>query len=839
MAAEDCIKRIQDAAGRQLSDDELESIVSELQRRRDARRAEGALATAEEAMQEAGEEMADAIQAAAQIERRNQLLNIKVYQDLMAFAGRVDTAVGDPAIALQARMVGSNQRFAGARESAAARAHTLETKYMGGMIADLREARLLGVFNSHQLDREIANELAELSKKAGRPGVSGSDEATRIAKVIDKYRRVAVQRENRAGAWIKPLEGYVVRQSHDMHKIRRAGFDAWKAAIQPLLDPRTFGDANPDKFLRGAYDGIVTGRHILANGADEADTMFAFKGPANLAKRVSRHRVLHFRDADAWFDYNQSFGQASLSEAITHELERSARNTALMETFGPNPRAMFEKVRDALKDKHRGDVKKFNKLNAPKLNHQFAEIEGLTRIPANPTAAGVTSSVLAVEGMAKLGGAMLSSMADLAAKAHVLAQTTGDNILSAWGRNLTSSVKGMVPGEARRTAELIGVGIDGQIGDIAARFTAQDDLPGKLSKMQSMFFKLNLLGPWTDGNKRGLALMMAHDLGTMSNKGWAQINPKTRGLLELYGFTEEIWNVARKAARTEADGRVYLMPDAIQTLDDAALNVTGTPMPKSQAKRLRDTAETAVRNYYVDMAEEAVPTPGARERAILKQGTQPGTALGTALRLVGQFKAFPVTVLTKNIGRAAQADSVGQFFTNMVNGKADRLGLAHLIVGSTVLGYVSQSAKEMAKGRSPRDPALYETWVAAMLQGGGLGIYGDFFFGEYNRFGRSALDTLAGPTLGTGADLLELWAKVRSGDDAASSALRLAVGNTPFMNLFYTRAAMDYLVLYPMQEAINPGYLRRMESRIRRENNQTFMLPPSSVVSRGGGFGAQ
>jgi hypothetical protein len=117
-----------------------------------------------------------------------------------------------------------------------------------------------------------------------------------------------------------------------------------------------------------------------------------------------------------------------------------------------------------------------------------------------------------------------------------------------------------------------------------------------------------------------------------------------------------------------------------------------------------------------------------------------------------------------------------------------------------------------------------------MLQGGALGIYGDFLLGESSRFGSSPLETAAGPTLGTASDLVELAQKVRSGDDAAAQAFRLLVANTPFANLFYTRVALDYLILYRIQEALNPGYLRRMEQRIERENNQTFWLRPSEVA---------
>ena len=57
----------------------------------------------------------------------------------------------------------------------------------------------------------------------------------------------------------------------------------------------------------------------------------------------------------------------------------------------------------------------------------------------------------------------------------------------------------------------------------------------------------------------------------------------------------------------------------------------------------------------------------------------------------------------------------------------------------------------------------------------------------------------------------------------------------PFVNLFYTKAALGHLVLFQLQESINPGFLQRMERRIQKENGQTFVLPPSQAIPRGGG----
>src|SRR5690606_6705303 len=188
----------------------------------------------------------------------------------------------------------------------------------------------------------------------------------------------------------------------------------------------------------------------------------------------------------------------------------------------------------------------------------------------------------------------------------------------------------------------------------------------------------------------------------------------------------------------------------------------------------------------------------------------PGTVLGEALRFFWQFKSFPLTVIHRAIGREIYGYGAESLSEALFKGKGDMIGLASLIVQSAFFGYGAMVIKDLAKGREPREFSR-KTALAALAQGGGLGIYGDFLFGEYSRYGNSALATLAGPTFGQFDDIIDLYQKFRDGDDAAASVVRIAINNTPFVNLFYTRIALDYLIIYRLQEMANPGYLKRME----------------------------
>jgi hypothetical protein len=151
------------------------------------------------------------------------------------------------------------------------------------------------------------------------------------------------------------------------------------------------------------------------------------------------------------------------------------------------------------------------------------------------------------------------------------------------------------------------------------------------------------------------------------------------------------------------------------------------------------------------------------------------------------------------------------------------------------MGYGSMVLKDLAKGRSPRDPTqspsqAAQIMLAAMVQGGGAGIYGDFLFGAASRFGSGTIESIAGPTISTGGRIVDLYHRALAGDDFAARAFNEGLNNTPFVNLFYTRAALNYLVFYRMQEMMNPGYLRRMERETEKANAQTFLIRPSSVV---------
>ena len=160
------------------------------------------------------------------------------------------------------------------------------------------------------------------------------------------------------------------------------------------------------------------------------------------------------------------------------------------------------------------------------------------------------------------------------------------------------------------------------------------------------------------------------------------------------------------------------------------------------------------------------------------------------------------------------------------------MGVAHLVVGMTIFGYLAMTAKDMLRGRKPRDPRNWKTFLASTMQGGAVGIYGDFLFRDLSHYGGGAAETAIGPVLGEAANIAKAFSQAFQGDieGSATSLTRSIVQNIPYINLFYTRTVLDYMILHQLYEFLSPNYTRRMEKRLKKDYNQEYFLPPSSYV---------
>jgi len=787
-----------------------------------------------DAMQ-AADTLANNIQMAAVIEKRNAKLNIAVRLKATAYVNQFRDA-GLDFEGFRGLLVGTERKRAGGRVSVESEQKNFRGEWLGGMIADLEKQGLMRAFASGEFDRDAYAALYNLAKD-GAGNEKLPKEAVAIAEIVNKYQSDARNTRNRFGAWIRDLQGYIVRQSHDMFKIRNAGEKAYKEAVLPLLDlkrsMRDF-DGSADDFLTRVYDDFAAGSHMKTAAGE--DDLQAFGAGSSLARKESQSRVLYFKDGDSAYQYNQKFGQGKLSDSVLGGLDHAAKSAGLLKLLGTNPQATAERLFKEYAESLRGDPKRRSAFlsHRNELDNLLAHVDGSANIPGNATAAKISSFTRAWESMAKLGGMLITSVTDLPNYAAELRFGQNKNLLSGVLDGIGALTRGRTAGEKRAVLNSLGVFHESTLGSVFARFDSPDLMGGKTAAAMQMFFKLTGMNWWTESLRDGYALSHSAYVSSHSGKSFDKLPTALRDMLGLYNVDAGKWDVLRLAKTQMADGRGYITPDGLRTVPRAALEnyiiQAGRKVTDAAIMNLQDDLSSALRTMTIDRMHHAVIEPGARARAFMLRGTQPGTVPGELLRFVSQFKSFPVALIQSTLGREVYGrgyDTLGDY---VKRGKGDMLGLASFIALSTAMGYAAMSIKDLLRGKNPRPVDDPRTWAAAMVQGGGLGIYGDFLFGKFNRMGGSLSGSMAGPVANLADTAADLWTRIRTGDDVAATAFNAALQNTPFANLFYTRVALDYLVLHRIQEAMNPGFLKRMERRVERDNGQTFFLPPSQVA---------
>jgi hypothetical protein len=835
MAAQDCIDIIKKAAGEDLSDNQLEEILTLLDRRSKRRMKDDPSLSKEKAFAEAAEELAAEKRLAALIEKRNRAINIIRKQTI---EDRIANTRQKTSTALQALVYGVEGKFYGAGESTDAKIYALKQSMRGALIHDLDSAGLLEAARkgNREFEAEVAREMSRLNGNTKIAPVQNQN-AAKLAAILQKHTEAARLVQNDAGAYIRKMDGYVTRQSHDQVKIHKAGYKKWRDAIAPLLDERTFDDVDdPEAMLRSVYTNLASGNHLKAGGA--SDFLGGFTGAGNLAKRASSERVLHFKGPDEWMKYNDAFGRSTLYESVLDAVDYGARNAALMRDWGTNPENMFTAIREKaiLDAKKEGNAKETQALSAFGLQRAFDELTATVDIPGNVTLARIGSSTRLLQAMSKLGGMVLSSIPDLGVRAATL-RHNGVSVGERFTSGISDLFRNYSKSDAGKIARYMGFGIDGMTGDIFRQMSSLDTTPGKMAKVADRFFKATGQTWWQDRHTAGVGVILARQMADNIGTKFGELDGLYRTTLTRYGIGEKEWTALSKADTKAADGENFLTPDAARTLDDATVRgligkADAGPRALNAARR---DLEAKLQTYLHDQIREAMTIAGARERSMLNLGTTAGTYGGEAIRLLMQFKTYPTTFLRRSINRELNRAQDGEGFRSYLK-NVDYGGVGQLIAATTVLGFASLAVKDIAKGREPRwpeDPAdQAKLWMAAMKQGGGLGIYGDFLLGETNRVGGTWGNTLLGPTFGgTLLDIEKVLNAARKGEDPSAQAVRGITANTPFANLFYARWAMDYTFLYALQDAVDPGSVRRQQRKIERENKQEYLLPPSSYTN--------
>lgn len=694
---------------------------------------------------------------------------------------------------------------------------------------------------SQALIRSINGDLNEFLRKTGQNMLGSQRNKAVLADVVDELHGTktgnpraaeladAVRSEqarlrkmyNAHGGDMGELLDYGAAHSHDVVALRRAGPTTWKDSIRDRIDWTRIQDFQTGKpfaksaddlpeperveaFLDDVYQGIVT------RGWDDRDPSMAVGGKA-LYRKYSEHRVLHFKTGRDWMDYNRDFGRSDPFTALIGGLHGMARDVAQMRVLGPNPRMGLEYASQVAKKRaaELGDYDMDAKIDkqAKRARVDLSHFDGSANVPESAAWASFFGGVRQVITANKLGSAILSAVTDKAT-IHMASKAVGMNPYNV----LSTSTKLIASAATRRTAAQMGYVADtlADMGATAARYTGDVFAPEITRRLTGITMRASGLSFWTDMHKTAFQMEFAGFLAENADRALADIDPLLRQVLERRGITATDWDKLRDlgAMFTADNGAKFLSPIYWRHHTD---------MPSAEAEGLALRLQMAIE----EQLEMAVPSSSIAGRRIIRGDSKPGTFSGELLLSGSMFKSFALSITINQIRRIQSLPTL-----------ADKLTYsAQLAAGLFVLGGVAIQLKEISKGRDPKPMDNGAFAMAALFQGGGLGIFGDFFAAETNRFGGGIAETLAGPQIGLISDvaripLSNLNSAIEGRDTAIGRDLANFVRhNTPILSsLWYQRVAFDRAVADQLQLLLDPeaeANWRRQERHRDRTSGNT------------------
>lgn len=649
---------------------------------------------------------------------------------------------------------------------------------------------------------------------------------------------------NAAGGSIGRLDNWGMPQAHDAHAVRKAGRDAWTAFVLPRLDRakmvdgvtgQPFTDATLVRALADVWQSIAT-------GGMNAPTPTSRVGLSALAKQRADSRFLVFKGAEDWLAYQSEFGDADPFSSMIGHIDEMARDTAQLQILGPNPSAQWawlvkEAKREAALEEAAGAKGAIDAAEGyiSTANTMLGHFTGSLSVPVNSWLAGVGASTRALFTASGLGSAILSDIPTapvFGAYARTFAglSKTGD-----LGRfmALMNPVDGSARATARRSGFIIETASDGMIRatqDNLRMLTVGERVDGGMNafarRAPVAVMRLQGMTAWDAGRKRSFQFEFMAALHDRRRKSLADLSAgdgEDRAFavwMKARGFSEADWATMRAAPVWEPrKGAQFLRPTDIAD--------------ETLALRMAEAIDIETRM--------AVPQTTVWTRAKLLGETRPGTLAGEMRRNWAQFRSFSLTAThlwVEEMALRGQARGMSPMVGTVA-------GLAPMVFALTIGGAVSVQLREISKGNDPKPMDDPRFWMAALLQGGGLGVLTDAVYAAESRAGKSSQAAAFGPGGNAVADaydatignVVEIAEGTRKGDTLAEAAGDANIGRdvtnlgrswVPGANLWWLRAIWNRGVMDNLQRIVDPEAeedFERKRKRLYRENGQGQWWP--------------
>lgn len=621
----------------------------------------------------------------------------------------------------------------------------------------------------------------------------------------------------------------------DQAKVQAWTPEAFGARVATLVDRdkmidfstgRPLSDARLADVLRDVYE---TARLDGAEGQPNA----GYVGEGPLSARRSAPRTLMLKGPEQWEEFARLFsGQGGgVLDAMMRHVSSLAHDTAIMRVLGPDPQSTKRFIL-SLFDRETARIAKTGNPDDPNgmaaavtanrraeasvakgreaFETHWAHMTGEASIPVDAQLAATLGDARHWLRSAQLGSALLSSFADLG----TLAATARFDGLPATAV-LSRALKGLADGDAEITAAQAGLVADSLVHGVREtdRYMGEVIRSSAAARASDLVNRASGLRRWSSVLRSSFGLEMMARMANAVEAGTAYAALPFREALARYGVDAEQWGEIARVAR---DGALWEPRAGARFL-----------RPLDLRDALPEAADALGRLLQTEMEFTAIEGDPVTRALLVGRFGRPGEWKGELLRGALMYKTFPLTILLTHGARALARGWNGQ---RLAHG-------AFAAALMTLFGMASYQAKQIVAGKDPvsMDAATPEgrlAWMNALLQGGGLGPFGDILLQDKTRYGNSWAAFLGGPLASAAEDVAGQWALKNvqlalQGREThfLGDALWIGARYVPGSSLWYAKLAfqrelMDQLLILGDDRAHER--FARIEERARTDFHQDY-----------------
>lgn len=618
------------------------------------------------------------------------------------------------------------------------------------------------------------------------------------AKLVTEVFEEVADRTRAAGVYVEKRRNFTPL-THSFDKIQMAR-EEWFAFMEQRLDPELFPD--PRAYAELLYNNIG-GRTALTK---------------NEFRAGHQARTTEFRTAKDLVEYQARFGDGTPGETLRDYLTTAARDLALIEVLGPRPGVFVENAVALMATKAKNERnalqaagKSTRAVDKAEEKVRFAEQAAAAYLepvqnPLNAAGPAWLRAVTSWNAAWKLGKTVSYGLTlDPASLFHQTRLRTGGyfSAASEFVQSFGEAISKMRTQEGRalleeydiRTMSLSATATEGvlsgnfagAVNSVTGQYTPGSSSVARAQKVQqagsdatAWVMRVTAATAMQRHWQAMAALSSSRLMAKGSRRGWADLPPTYRKLLEGFGFNANVWTEVQK------------LP----------LGPNGALDPRGADPWLKQLLHSAMTRDAKNMTN----VPGMRERMTLGMFTADTGFLNVVGKSAYQtFLAWPMAFMNNAVNQQVRIGGWGS------------VGFFGAIVAASV---VNMQMRAAVSGRGMFDWTNPGLWGRAIIGSGMLGPMAESVIaagmpheGLRPLGGALALTGTPGPVIG---NLIDVAQEAYEGeyDKALFSGMQAA--NSALPNLWFLDGVTNR-VLQSAASQLDPEYSRRMERNAREK----------------------